>query len=523
MVQREEIGVLLVHMRKTQFHLRILSLLLFALWPSAVYSQTLNATIRGILTDRTGNRLSNVWISAVNEETNEIYQTVSSPDGEYTIVVLSPGLYRFEAELDGFRKYVGKGIRLQVGQKLRLNISLDRGGLNEVVVVTAQPGLNEPDATRLGAVVDNQQIVNLPLDGRNFLELSLLLPGTVPSAQGSPGSVRGGFTVNVNGAREDSNNFILDGMFTNDPKLNSFAINPPVDAIREFEILTSTYDAGFGRSGGAQINMALKSGTNDFHGTAYEFFRNAALDAKNFFDNTGETPARYQQNQFGFSFGGPVKTNSTFFFFDYEEFRKREGITQVTNVPTELEREGDFSQSIFPKPIDPYTQHPFDSDRLPSERMSDIGMAIASLYPLPNRSNPEENYVSSPIHRNRHDHIDVRIDHSLSKKSNFIARYSFADLDLYDPFSGPNFSRVPGFGVRAARRAQNLLIGEDHTFSSTLLNQIRFALNRVAFGSFQEKRDEPFCGTSRAFIKSSRFRPEFHYNIRFFSHRGRIQ
>ena len=193
-----------------------------------------------------------------------------------------------------------------------------------------------------GAVIGNRYINNLPFDNQNFLLLSLLLPGTAPSAQGSPGSVRGEFSININGAREDSNNFILDGVFNNDPKLNSAAINPPVDAIEEFEVLTSTYDAEFGRSGGGQVNIALKSGTNRFHGTAYEYFRNASLNARNYFSNPEDGKPRHQHNQFGLSLGGPIAMDRTFFFADYEGRRIRKGITYLTNVPTEQERQGDW-------------------------------------------------------------------------------------------------------------------------------------------------------------------------------------
>ncbi len=458
------------------------------LQPEIGYSQTLHATIRGQVVGVSDSYCPNVKVTAVNEETGEAHHTFSGTDGEFTLSVLSPGPYRLEAELRGYQKYVGKGLHLQVGESLRLNLLLKPGGPAEEITVTVGQGLVEPDATSIGTVIENNQIVNLPLDGRNFLQLSLLLPGAAPAAQGSPGSVRGEFAVNINGAREDSNNFILDGVFNNDPKLNSFAINPPVDAIREFEILTGAYDATFGRSGGAQINVALKSGTNRFHGTAYEFFRNAPLDARNFFARTQEASPRYQRNQFGFSLGGPVRKDRTFFFADYEGRRTGEGITQVTNVPTALERVGDFSQSLFALPSDPFTQRPFEGGRIPSDRMSAVGRAIANLYPLPNRPVPGQNYVSSPILRDRDDRFDVRIDHSFSGNSSLMARYSFSGRDLYEPFSGPDFARVPGFGTNIPRRAQNFMIGEDHTFSSTLINQVRLAFNRVAAGSFQETR-----------------------------------
>jgi hypothetical protein len=456
------------------------------LWPPAGYSQTLDATIRGQLEERSGARIANVIVRAINEETQDMRLTISGADGEYTISMLPPGSYRVEAEVRGFRKYVRTGIRLLVGQNLRVDILMEPGGPEEEIIVTASQDLIEPDAANMGSVIENRQIVNFPLDGRNFLQLSLLLPGAAPSAPGSPGSVRGEFAVNVSGAREDSNNFILDGAFNNDPKLNSFAINPPVDGVREFEILTSTYDASFGRSGGCQVNMALKSGTNRFHGTAYEFFRNAALDARNFFETSEYGADRYQRNQFGYSFGGPIRKSRTFFFMDYEGRRVREGITQVTTVPTELEREGDFSQSIFPRPIDPYTQLPFDNDRISDQQINEIGRAIANLYPEPNRSIPGQNYISSPILRDRDDRFDIRLDHAFTEKSSWIARYSFSDRHLYEPFSGSTFARVPGFGTNIPRRAQNLLLGEDHVFSSNLINQARFALNRVAFGSYQE-------------------------------------
>jgi hypothetical protein len=453
------------------------------------YAQTLQANIRGQMEDASGYPLPNVLVRAINEETNDTRQTYTSPEGEYTFSTLRPGLYRIEAELSGFSKYIEPGIQVSVGQNLRLNIVLHPGGPSNEIIVIARQDLVAPDATHEGAVIDNRQIVNFPLEGRNFLELSLLTPGTAPAAQGSPGSVRGEFAINVSGAREDSNNFVLDGAFNNDPKLNSVAINPPVDAIREYEVLTSTYDASFGRSAGAQVNVVSKSGTNGFHGTAYEFFRNGALDANNFFERSETGDARYQRNQFGFSLGGPLRKDHTFFFADYEGRRVREGITRVTNVPTEQERNGDFSQSLFSHPINPFTQSGFENDRIPSDQINPTGSAIANLYPIPNRSVPYQNYVSSPILSDRDDRFDVRVDHAFTAKSSLMVRYSFSDRDLYEPFSGPTFASVPGFGVHVPRRAQNILIGHDYVFSSSFINQARFAVNRVAFGSFQERRE----------------------------------
>ena len=205
--------------------------------------------------------------------------------------------------------------------------------------------LNKESAS-LETVIANTQITGLPLDGRNFYELTLLVPGAVPAAPGSAGSVRGDFAFSVNGAREDANNFLLDGVYNVDPKLNTFGVRPSVDAIREFEMLTSSYDASFGRNPGAQVNVILNSGSNEVHGSAFEFLRNAALDARNVFAPSTEPKPKYIRNQFGGSLGGPIKRNRTFFFADYEGTRSREGITRVTNVPTALERQGNFSQSL---------------------------------------------------------------------------------------------------------------------------------------------------------------------------------
>src|SRR5205823_12528863 len=221
------------------------------------------------------------------------------------------------------------------------------------------------------------------------------------------GSGRGDFAFSVNGAREDANNFLLDGVYNVDPKLNTFGVRPSVDAIREFEMLTSTYDASFGRNPGAQVNVILNSGSNDVHGSAFEFHRNAALDARNFFAPASEPKPKYMRNQFGGAIGGPIGHDRTFVFADYEGTRSREGITRVTNVPTAEEREGNFSHSVFGIPINPFTGQPFDAGTIPSFFINPVGRAIAALYPLPNRNEPLQNFVSSPTQRDNNDSFDA--------------------------------------------------------------------------------------------------------------------
>ncbi|HWQ03316.1 MAG TPA: TonB-dependent receptor [Candidatus Nitrosotenuis sp.] len=335
----------------------------------------------------------------------------------------------------------------------------------------------------LGTVIENRKLTNLPLDGRNFFELTLLTPGTAPSAQGTAGSVRGDFALNVNGGREDANLFILDGAYNGDPKLNGVGVKPPVDAIREFEVLTNNYDASFGRNAGGQINVATKSGSNEWHGTAYWFIRNAALDARNHFAPRNEPDPKYQRNQFGVSLGGPVRREKTFFFADYEGTIRREGITRLANVPTLAERSGDFTSSFLPVPNVPgFGPLPV----IPSFFQHPVGQAIAALYPQPNRANPGANFASSPTERDDAHQFDARVDHNFTSNSQLAVRYSFADRDLFEPFAGLNFSVVPGYGNQVPRRSQNLLVNHTQVFSPRFLNDARFSYSRVAIQVTQQ-------------------------------------
>jgi hypothetical protein len=434
----------------------------------------------------TGGDVAGAEVRLVHVGTNETRRTRTGADGEFIISQLPPGTYRLEVESNGYGKYT-REFELQVNQTQRVEVALEVGPLPvEIVNVTdALPSIQK-DSAAVGTVIENRQVTGLPLDGRNFYELSLLVPGAVPAAPGSAGSVRGDFAFSVNGAREDSNNFLLDGVYNVDPKLNTFGVRPSVDAIREFEMLTSTYDATFGRNPGAQVNVVLKSGSNQLHGSAFEFFRNGALDARNYFAPSDQPAPQYQRNQFGFSLGGPIRRDRTFFFVDYEGTRAREGITRITNVPSLAERAGDFSQSNLPTPIDPLTGQPFNGGVIPQGRINAIGLAIANLYPQPNRQVAFQNFVSSPAQRDRNDTFDVRLDHALSPSSNLTFRYSFGDRDLFEPFTGTTFSLVPGYGATIPRRSQNIMLGETHIFSPAFINDVRFAFNRVALAVVQE-------------------------------------
>lgn len=470
---------------KSNFRTLVLLVLPFLL-PAVIAAQTHRASIRGTVYDTNSAAIPGATIRLRNTATGETRETTSGATGEYAISSIPAGTYELSVEQTNFATRV-QTLELLVNEGRRLDVTLEVSVQTHpyMITTTSEPFLKKEDAS-LGSVIENRQITRLPLDGRNFYELSLLVPGAVPPAPGSAGSVRGDFAFSVNGAREDANNFLLDGVYNLDPKLNTFGVRPSVDAIREFEMLTSTYDASFGRNPGAQVNVVLNSGSNDFHGSAFEFHRNAALDARNFFAPASEPDPKYIRNQFGGSFGGPIKHDRTFFFADYEGTRSREGITRVTNVPTAQERNGNFSQSAFGIPKNPFTGMPFDNGIIPDFFINPIGRAIAALYPLPNRNVPFQNFVSSPILRDDNDSFDVRVDHNLTNRAQLAFRYSFGDRDLFEPFTGPTLSLVPGFGDMVKRRSQNGMAALTWLLTPSLVNESRVAFSRVAASVTQE-------------------------------------
>ena len=460
--------------------------LLLSAWPAR--SQSLRGSIVGRVTDASNKPLANAEVSVVEEETNRARTARTSANGGFVITLLPPGTYRVEASVAGYRTSL-RTVVLLVNQEINIDIPLLPARSVEHVEVSTEAGLMNTESATLSTVVENREILNLPLDGRNSYQLVLLVPGSVPAAPGSAGSDRGAFTLNMNGAREDANYYLLDGVIDEDPKLNGFAIAPPVDAVQEYEVLSNAYDASFGRNVGGQVNVVLQSGTNKFHGTAYEFLRNAVLDGTNYFAPADQPAPQDVRNQFGGSLGGPVRKDRTFFFVDYEGLRIREGITQTTNVPTALERAGNFSQSTL-VPINVSTGQPFPNSVIPPKLMSPVALATAALYPLPNLPTAGQNYVSSPAEKDRGDQFDFRLDHSFSKSSELSFHYCFADNNLYEPFGDTSASPlVPGYGNNVPGRAQNVMLSETHVFSPSFLNELRLGFDRVSLHVNQQNQD----------------------------------
>jgi hypothetical protein len=452
-------------------------------------AQTPAGSVRGVVVDPTRAPLAHAPMQLVDEDTGLVRTAESGAAGEFSIAQVPPGRYRLEVAAAGYKRFVQR-LDLRVNQELRALVTLEVGPLSEEVSVVAHLTDVRRGSPAAGTVVDHDQISRLPLDGRNFLELALLVPGAAPAAQGSASSVRGDFAFTANGAREDANSFLLDGVDNLDPTLNTPALRPPVDAIREFEVLTSTYEAAFGGQAGAQVNVASKSGSNAVHGTGYGFFRTRAFDARNYFAPADEPAPAYARRQFGGSIGGPLRRGRTFYFGDYEGTRRREGITRVTTVPTAAERAGDFSRSLRRAPVDPFTGQPFPSNRIPEASLNPIGLAIAALYPEPNRARAVQNHVASPAERDHVDHGDVKVTHLVGSASTLSVRYGVSDRRLFETFAGPAFSAVPGYGNDVARRGQLLVFGQTHVLSPAFVNDVRVAWGQVSRRVHPESRTD---------------------------------
>jgi hypothetical protein len=469
--------------------LRLCSLLvLIGFGSSTVHAQSVLTSVQGLLVDATDSPLTSAAVALVDEETGRTRSALSDDRGGFTFPLVPPGPHRLEVSVPGFKRHVQRLVA-RVNEPMDLRVRLEVGAVTDAVDVVSPAIELARSSPAVETLVDNRLVNLLPLDGRNFLELTLLVPGAAPAPQGSASSVRGDFAFSVNGAREDANGFLLDGADNVDPKLNTPAVRPPVDAIREFQVLTSSYEAAYGRQGGAQVNVALKAGTNGVHGSAYEFARNGALDARNFFAPANEPRPEYERHQFGGSIGGPIVRGRTFFFADYEGSRTREGITRVTSVPTLAERGGDFSASRLPAPRDPLTGAPIPGARIPEAFQHPVGRAIVSLYPLPNRESVTGNFVSSPTEQDDSDHVDLRLTHAFAGGSGLSLRYSLGDRRLFEPFAGAAFAAVPGYGNDVPRRGQNLVASDTRVFTPTLLNELRVGFTRVSLGVSPEQRN----------------------------------
>ena len=457
------------------------TIMVLTLLPIAVRAQTATARLFVTVTDGSGASISGVEIHLQNQATGSERSGTTAETGILVVPSLVPGGYVLRASATGFRTETIRNLQLQVGVTSAIDIAMTPGSPSDSIEVSADLSTLRPVTGTLEEVLDNRTIMSMPLNGREFLELALLSTGAAPPAQGSELSTQASSGINVNGARESANNFLLDGVDNNDLFTNRLVINPGLDAIQEFTIFSNGYDAEYGRNAGAQVNVVLKSGGRDLHGSVYEYFRHSGMDARNFFDE--ETPF-LRQNQFGGTLGGPLGASQNFFFTNLEGRKSRRAQTRSSVVPTLLEKDGDFG-TTGSTIVDPFSGEPFGQNRIPEERIDGVGAAVAGLYPDPNNDSPNRNFLASPTGTTDLARFTVRTDHELSERTAFLFRYGFNNDSRDLPYStgGPNF---PGFGTTVLDRGQNFAFGLTRILSPLTINEFRFGYNRLRREVFTE-------------------------------------
>ncbi|HSS97631.1 MAG TPA: carboxypeptidase-like regulatory domain-containing protein, partial [Terriglobales bacterium] len=326
----------------------LLFLLLCSFSSTALFAQVDTGTIAGSVRDSQGASVAAASVTFTDTDTNAIVKIQTDGSGDYVSPPLRPGNYKIVAEAQGFKTATRNTVSLKVQDRLRIDFDMAVGSVSENVVVTTEVPTVQTETSSLGQVITSTQITELPLNGRDYIQLATLSTGVVRTSSGTNGNVGGSSTGGqnsfvANGTRGTLNNFLLDGIDNNSNDNGGVVLRTNVDAIQEFKLQTNSYSAEFGRSGGAVVNAITKSGTNRYHGNLFEFFRNSALDARGYFEPTTDRKASFKQNQFGGTLGGPIVKDKLFWFGDYQATRIRNPMTLSSNVPTPAERSGNFS------------------------------------------------------------------------------------------------------------------------------------------------------------------------------------
>lgn len=471
-----------------RYFLRIL--IVVSAFAAVTIASAQTAQFSGRVTDPQGAVVQGAEVRVVNHATGIERRSETNSDGIYSVPFLLPGIYQIFVQGNGFTTTSSEPLTLSVGQSLTFDVQLRLGSSQQQVEVSSSVPVVDTTTSSLSTIETTQRIVDLPLNGRNFVQLAWLGTGANQGAQNN-GALRGttdnnrpGIQVAVNGLTSFDNNFLLDGIDNNEIGQGTLIIQSAPDAISEFRVEENSMRAEFGR-GGATVNVVLKSGTNKFHGGAYEFLRNDKLDARNYFD-----PSRppFQRNQYGGLLGGPILRNRTFFFVDYEGERIRQGVSYISTVPTARMHQGDFSE-IQTSLYDPYTTDPITDQRtllnpanpyvIPSNRIDKVGQAVLNVLPLPNLSGTVNNFVYTPKQVTNGDQFDFRLDHTINPSNQLFGHAALQDIRFLKPAPlGEAGGCCQGFGSNIDGKQQSYAIGEYHTFNPNLTNDGRFAFLR---------------------------------------------
>jgi hypothetical protein len=470
----------------------------FLITSGSAGAQTATGAILGRITDPSGAAVGGAAVSVTNDATGFQCATSSLPSGSYECLLLPPGRYRVEVSAPGFKTGVRISVPLEVEGRARLDFRLEIGNVTEQVTVVASGAPVQAETSAMGTLVDARKIEGLPLNGRDFFQLASLVPGAQLPAEGSQNSTQGG-AVSVNGAREQGNNFLLDGVDNNDLYINQIVVPPALESVQEFKIQSGSYNAEYGRSAGGQFNMVTRGGTNLWGGSAYGFFRDEALDAKNYFDDPARPIPEFSRQQFGATVGGPLRRDRLFVFGSYEGTRIDQAFTRVATVPPMAWRDGDFSSLLtgqvnpatgmdYGQLFNPYTRMPFWGNVIPPAYIDPAGSAILDFYPAPDdrAATSPSSAVVAPVGHNRLDQVTLRLDRS-GEASRVFGRFSYWKEDRFDPFDLlVDRTNVPGFGTNTKNMGQNLAVGWTRTIGTLALNDFRVGFNRLHAGTFQE-------------------------------------
>lgn len=448
----------------------LLSLLLALPWSG--HAQTTTASIGGVVRDTTGATVAGSRVTALNLQTSFSRATTTDASGGYLITNLPIGVYAVTVEKDGFQRYTQAGISLVVGQNARMDVELQVGSITEDVNVTAEiPDVDTRSAT-VGEVVDRVRIQELPLNGRNPIELAAVVPGVISvSAPAVVTNARSGPQLVVAGGRDTSNEFRFDGTSHKNLTQNTALNLPAPDALQEFRVVTSNVSAEYGRYTGGTVIAVTRAGTNEFHGTAWEYLRNDKLNGTNYF---ATAKPDLNQNQYGLTLGGPILRNRSFFFGSYQGIRVEETRLFATATPPTAEmRAGNFTHAAR-RPVDPVTRLPFPNNTIPASRFDPVALEVLNRYvPLPNASGGRwSELVSQPTNGNQY---LARVDYQFSPSNTANIRYFRDSTELFTQ----NGNISPYAPNRRALTVANWALQDTHTFSPTLLNELRLGANRV--------------------------------------------
>lgn len=465
---------------------------------STVFAQSTAGEISGVITDPSGSVVPGVSVSLTNPSTNTTRSVKTNESGLYVIPAIQPAVYTLKVELSGFRAIERKEIIIQVGSSNRIDFTLEVGEITSIVEVSGGAPVLQTETTSVGTVIENRRIVELPLNGRNYLQLASLIPGSTTngpaSAQGQQrmGGQRNSFALNVSGQRIHFNHYALDGMENTDLNFNSYMLLPSIDALQEFKVESGLFAAEYGRAI-AQINVSTKSGTNQLHGSVFEFLRNSALDSKNYFDRPADKIPPFKRNQYGFTVGGPVmlpKLNGKdklFFLANFEGLRERKGLTQRPNVPLAAERQGDFSGNtniIY----DPATRvfdaagnvlvapTAFPNNRIPDNRIHPASRKLLEFFPLPQIGGRVANYTNNEARRINASQFTGRVDWNQSPAASWFFRYSWSGELRYDPRA------IPDMGIDTDTDVYQALVSNTRVFGATKVNELKFGVSYLYNG-----------------------------------------